>query len=65
MNGEYKLYRDGRFYNTLKDPLEKKQISNPEEDEQKIKARFEAILLEKEKGFPFDRNDTEFNPYNN
>jgi arylsulfatase A len=65
MNGEYKFYRDGGFYNTLKDPLEKEQISNPAENELKIKTRFEAILLEKEKEFPFDRNDTEFNPYNN
>ncbi|MDP2160790.1 MAG: sulfatase-like hydrolase/transferase, partial [Flavobacterium sp.] len=65
MNGEYKLYRDSRFYNTLKDPFEKEQISNPEEDEQKIKAKFEAILKEKENEFPFERNDTEFTPGNN
>jgi arylsulfatase A len=65
MDGEYKFYRDGRFYNTLKDPLEKEQISNPAENEQKIKAKFEAILLEKEKEFPFEWNDEVFNPGNN
>jgi len=64
MNGEYKLYRDGRFYNTVKDPLEKVQLSNYEEDEQKIKTKFEAILREKEIEFPFEWNDTEFKPGN-
>ena len=64
MNGEYKLYRDGRFYNTVKDPLEKVQLSNYEEDEQKIKTKFEAILREKEIEFPFEWNGTEFKPGN-
>ena len=64
MNSEYKLYRDGRFYNTVKDPLEKVQLSNFEEDEQKIKTKFEAILREKEIEFPFEWNDTEFKPGN-
>jgi len=64
MNSEYKLYRDGRFYNTGKDPLEKVQLSNSEEDEQKIKTKFEAILREKEIEFPFEWNDTEFKPGN-
>ncbi len=62
MNGEYKLYKDGRFYNTINDPLEKEQKTKLEEDEQKIKVKFEAILKEKEKEFPFEWNDTEFNP---
>jgi arylsulfatase A len=65
MNGEYKLYRDGRFYNTAKDPLEKEQIKILEKNEQKIKDKFETILEEKEKEFPFTWNDTEFNPQNN
>jgi arylsulfatase A len=65
MNGEFKLYRDGRFYNTAKDPLEKEQITIPETNEQKIKDKFEAILTEKENEFPFEWNDTEFNPDNN
>jgi len=64
MNSEYQLYRDGRFYNTGKDPLEKVQLSNSEEDEQKIKTKFEAILREKEIEFPFEWNDTEFKPGN-
>jgi len=65
MNGEYKLYRDGRFYNTEKDPLEKEQKTKLEENEKKIKAKFEAILKEKENEFPFEWNNTEFNPGNN
>ncbi|MEE4286368.1 MAG: sulfatase-like hydrolase/transferase [Mariniphaga sp.] len=62
MNGEYKLYRDGRFYNTVKDPLEKEKKTVLGKNEQKIKDKFEAILTEKENEFPFKWNDTEFNP---
>jgi len=64
MNGEYKLYRDGRFYHTAKDPLEKEQITNLKEDEHKTKAIFEAMLGQIEHEFPFEWNDTEFFPGN-
>jgi hypothetical protein len=45
--------------------LEKEQKTNLEEHEQKIKAKFEAILTEKENEFPFEWNNSEFNPDNN
>jgi arylsulfatase A len=61
-DGEYKLYRDGRFHNTLKDPLEKQQISVAEGEAKKIKAKFEAILKEKEDEFPFEWNDARYKP---
>lgn len=62
MNSEYKLYRDGRFFNTTDDPLERKQLKKLTQKEEKIKTRYEKILTEKEKEFPFEWNDKDFRP---
>lgn len=62
MNEKYKLYRDGRFFNTSIDPLEKKPIIRLAEKEQQLKNKFEKILTEKESEFPFDWNNKEFRP---
>ena len=62
MNGEYKLYRDGRFYNTLIDPNEKKPLSILSPNEQNIREKFGSILQSKEAEFPFDWNNKKFIP---
>ncbi len=62
MNGKYKLYQDGRFYNTLKDPLELTQMNNLLEDEKIKKDRFETILIQKEDEFPFEWNNEKYRP---
>jgi arylsulfatase A len=66
MNGGYKLYRDGRFYNTTKDSLEKTPIANSDLSEQEIKLKesFQGILDEKEKDIAFSLNDTVYNVSN-
>lgn len=61
MNNSYKLYNDGRFYNTSVDPLEQNPLQDLSETEQNLKSRFEKILLEKENEIPFVLNDTTFN----
>jgi arylsulfatase A-like enzyme len=62
MNGNYKLYRDGRFYNTQNDPLEKVPLKQEELDsgEKNTKSRFQTILDEKEQDIPFALNDKEY-----
>jgi len=60
MNGEYKLYRDGRFYNTQIDPDEKNEKTNLSKVEEEIKEKFEIILKLKENEFPFSWNNKEF-----
>jgi arylsulfatase A len=60
MDGKYKLYRDGRFFNTESDPYEQDVLSNLSENEKKTKEHFRKILDEKEKEFPFSMNDREF-----
>ena len=65
MNGEYKLYRDERFYNTLIDPDEKNPLSILTQKEQKIRKKFDSILQLKENKFPFDWNDKAFNQVGN
>jgi len=64
MNDEYKLYQDGRFFNTAKDTLEKSQLENISEKEQSLKERFQIILDERENDIPFNLNDTIFNVKN-
>ena len=63
MNEEYKLYRDGRFYNTAKDSLEKVPIPDSElsATEVKLKEKFQNILNEKETEIAFSLNDTTYN----
>lgn len=61
LNGEYKLYQDGRFYNTKNDPLEKSVLHDLTETEQKLKDRFQNRLNENEKVIPFSANDSIFN----
>ncbi|TNF41480.1 MAG: arylsulfatase A [Bacteroidetes bacterium] len=60
MNQEYKLYRDGSFFNTTTDILEEKPLTTLSEAEQNLKEKFQNILNEKEKEFPFHLNDTTF-----
>jgi len=62
MDGTYKLYQDGRFYNTRKDPDEHTTLSNLTKNEQKIKKKFNAILQAKEKEFPYAWNQDKFMP---
>jgi arylsulfatase A len=62
MDKEYKLYQDGRFYNTLIDPDEKNTLSTLTPNEQKIKEKFGAILQSKEKEFPYNWNKDKFIP---
>ncbi len=61
MNGEYKLYRDGRFFNTAKDTLEKTPLINLTESELKLKSHFQKILDMRESEIAFSLNDTVFN----
>jgi len=64
MNNEYKLYQDGRFYNTYDDPEEKKPLENLTKSEAFLKRKFEAIIQTKETEFPFSWNNLQFNPRN-
>ncbi len=61
MNGKYKLYRDGRFYNTVNDTLEQTLLTNPTKQELKIKQHFQKIIDKKENEIAFSLNDTTFN----
>ncbi|MEN8117467.1 MAG: sulfatase-like hydrolase/transferase [Bacteroidota bacterium] len=60
MDGIYKLYQDGRFYNTEKDALEKNLLTEPTDTELEIKKKFQQIIDKKEKDIPFALNDTVF-----
>lgn len=60
MNGEYKLYRDGRFFNTEKDILEKSPLKELTNNEMKLKASFQQLLDEKEKDVAFEMNNNKF-----
>ncbi len=61
MNDEYKLYQDGRFFNTAKDTLEKNPIQKITDYEKELKEQFQNILYERENDIPFNLNDTTFN----
>lgn len=60
MNAQYKLYRDGSFYNTVLDTLEKQPLTIFSEKERKLKDKFQSVLEEKENEFSFHLNDTAF-----
>lgn len=60
MNKKYKLYRDGRFFNTVKDTLEKSPLINLSETEINLKENFQNILNERENDIPFAMNDSVF-----
>jgi len=63
LDGEYKLYQEGLFYNTLDDPDEKNPLgTNLTPYNQKIKEEFKEILESKEKEFPFQWNNERFVP---
>lgn len=63
MNGEYKLYQEGKFYNTLDDPNEKNPITNNLTPyNQSIKIKFKKILDSIEQVFPFKWNNKKFIP---
>ena len=53
-NSTYKLYQDGSFFNIVEDPLEQRRIKSLSSAEQSIYERFDKILKEKEKEFPFE-----------
>ncbi len=61
MNTSYKLYRDGRFFNTVKDTLELDTLRDLTDDEIKLRAHFQQILDEREAEVAFSLNDTIFN----
>ena len=62
-NSTYSLYQNGDFYNTEKDPLEEHKLTNLTPEEQEIHDRFDKILKEKEKEFPFEwSNASDKNP---
>ncbi|NQU53990.1 MAG: sulfatase-like hydrolase/transferase [Bacteroidetes bacterium] len=60
MNDEYKLYQDGRFFNTVKDTSEIAPLTNLLEPEMKLKAEFQKLLDEREADFPFSKSDESF-----
>lgn len=60
MNGSYKLYQDGRFYNTKTDSLEMAPLLSLTETEIKIKESFQNVIDKKENDFPFHLNDTNY-----
>ncbi len=43
-NDQYKLYDDGRLYNTVKDVLEQYPITTPDSKEQEIKKQLQLVL---------------------
>ena len=57
MDGNYKLYRERVFYNTITDPLEKNPLTDLNVRERTIRERFESIIDEKEREFPFHWSD--------
>ena len=61
LNGTYKLYRDGRFYDTESDPLELNPLVELTDKQKQLKKDFERILDEKEQDIPFALNDTIYN----
>ena len=62
MDGKHKLYQDGNFFNTLKDPGEKTPLVEFTGKEMKIREKFQDMLTEKENEFPFSWNDNKFSP---
>ncbi len=60
MNTQYKLYRDGKFFNTKTDILEKNPLLILTEDEKHVKKQFQAVLDEQENDYPFSLNDSVF-----
>lgn len=64
-NGIYKLYRNGEFFDTSKDPDELTPLSVLTQEETDIRIKYDSILQQKEIEFPFSWNDTEFYGNNN
>jgi arylsulfatase A len=60
MGNGYKLYRDGSFFNTVSDTLEKNPLMNLSEEEKGLKEKFQVILDKRESEYPFYLNDTAF-----
>lgn len=60
LDGNYKLFQDGRFYNTKTDPDEKTELEELTEEEKLLKNRFQKLLDDKENEAPFHLNDTLF-----
>lgn len=62
MDGKYKLYLDGRFFNTSTDPLETRPLLRLSPEERDKKDRFNRILTEKGQEFPFSKNNPSLKP---
>lgn len=60
MDGEYKLYHDGRFFRTTIDPLEEQPLQQLSEEELATKNRFQKIIDEKEQDIAYALNDTTY-----
>ena len=60
LNDEYKLYQDGRFFNTIKDNLEKSPLTNLSEKELELKDQFQKFLDERENDYPFSKSNESF-----
>jgi arylsulfatase A len=59
-NGVYKLYRNGDFFDTTKDPDELLPLDILTQEETKIRTRYDSILSSKEIEYPFSWNDSVF-----
>ena len=57
---KYKLYRDGRFYNTVMDSLEKSPLNELSGKEEEIKSEFQQVLNKHAQEVPFEMNNEEF-----
>jgi len=62
MDGGYKLYRDGGFYNTTDDPLEENPLAELSPEEKKVRSGFQRIIDAREQEFPYDWNNESYNP---
>lgn len=60
MNDKYKLYQDGRFFNTAKDTQEILPITNFSESELKLKQVFQKVLDNRENEIPYSLNNKSF-----
>ncbi len=60
LDDTYKLYKNGEFYNTVSDSLEKLPLENLTDEELKIKQEFQRILNGHQEDVPFALNDTLF-----
>jgi len=53
MNQDYKLYQDGRFFNTTQDPGERNPLTDLSPDQQQVADRFSQVLQSKDSELPY------------